>query len=98
MVFGAGGIFLESFRDITQSLAPIDPEEAATLIKSLKIHPVLEGSRGQTPVDITRYAHIISLISQLVCAEPRIVELDLNPLIAGPQGITAVDVRIRLGS
>lgn len=98
VVFGAGGIFLESFRDITQSLAPIDPEEAATQIKSLKIYPVLEGSRGQTPVDIARYAHIISLISQLVCAEPRIAELDLNPLIAGPQGITAVDVRIRLDS
>lgn len=98
VVFGAGGIFLESFHDIAQSLAPIDPDEAVTRIKSLKIHPVLEGSRGQAPVDIAKYAHIISLISQLVCAEPRIVELDLNPLIAGPRSITAVDVRICLDS
>lgn len=98
IVFGAGGIFLESFRDITQALAPIDPAEAETRIKSLKIHTVLKGSRGRAAVDIEKYAHIISLISQLVCIAPRIVELDLNPLIAGAQDITAVDVRIRLGS
>ncbi len=98
VVFGAGGIFLESFRDIAQALAPIDTEEAVSQIKSLKIFPILEGSRGRKPVDIEKFAQIISSVSQLVCLAPRIAELDLNPLIAGPQGITAVDVRIRLDS
>ena len=96
VVFGAGGIFLESFRDITQALAPMHPEEAANLIRSLKIHSVLEGARGRTPVDIAGFAHVVSLISQLVSLEPRIVEIDVNPLIADPENITAVDVRIRL--
>lgn len=98
VVFGAGGIFLESFRDITQALAPIDPDEAVAQIKSLKINTVLKGARGRAAIDLDRYANIISLISQLICIAPRIVELDLNPLIAGPEGITAVDVRIRLDS
>ncbi len=98
VVFGAGGIFLEYFRDITQALAPVDPEEAVTRINSLKINAVLKGARGHAAIDLERYANIISSISQLICVAPRIVELDLNPLMAGPDGITAVDVRIRLDS
>jgi acetyltransferase len=98
VVFGAGGIFLESFRDITQALAPIGTQEAVSKIKSLKISEVLNGARGHAAIDLDGYANIIALISQLICIEPRIVELDLNPLIARPEGITAVDVRIRLDS
>ncbi len=97
VVFGAGGIFLESFRDITQVLAPIHPEEAVNQIRSLKIQSVLEGARGRKPIDINGFSQIISLVSQLVSLEPRIVELDINPLIANPENLTAVDVRIRLG-
>ena len=98
VVFGAGGIFLESFRDITQALAPVDPEEAIARINSLKVNAVLKGARGHAAIDLEGYANIISSISQLICIAPRIAELDLNPLMAGPHGITAVDVRIRLGA
>jgi acetyltransferase len=96
VVFGAGGIYLETFRDVSQALAPIDENEAENRIKSLKINAVLKGARGQAPIDIQKFSEQVSLVSQLACSITRIRELDLNPLIAGPDGITAVDVRIRL--
>ncbi len=98
IVFGAGGIYLESLRDITQALAPIHPKDASKLIEKLKIRKILEGARGSEVIDSDKYAQIISLISQLVVQIPRIAELDLNPLIANSKGITAVDARIRLES
>lgn len=93
---GLGGIFVEALKDIATGLAPLTHPEAERMIRSLRSYQLLTGARGQDPVDIQKYAEIIVRLSTLLRYAPEIAEMDMNPLIAGPKGITTVDARIRL--
>ncbi|MBQ7280242.1 MAG: acetate--CoA ligase family protein [Bacteroidales bacterium] len=94
--FGLGGIFIEVLKDVQSALAPITAEEAKAMLRNLRGYKILEGVRGQEPVNIDLYAEQVARVSALVQAAPEIVEMDLNPLLGNPRYVTAVDARIRI--
>ncbi len=94
--FGLGGIFIEVLKDVQSALAPITAAEAKEMLKNLRGYKILQGVRGQEPVNIDMYADQIARVSALVQAAPEIAEMDLNPLLGNPRYVTAVDARIRL--
>jgi acetyltransferase len=93
---GLGGIFVEVLEDFSSGLAPLTSEEALSMIHSLKSHKIFRGTRGQRGIDEEQFANIIVQLSQMLRFATEIKELDFNPLIATPQGITVVDARIRI--
>lgn len=94
--FGLGGIFIEVLKDVQSALAPITAEEAKQMLTKLRGYKILQGVRGQEPVNIDLYADQVARVSALVQAAPEIVEMDLNPLLGNPRYVTAVDARIRI--
>lgn len=94
--FGLGGIFIEVLKDVQSALAPITADEAKDMLKKLRGYKILEGVRGQDPVNIDLYAEQIARVSALVMAAPEIAEMDLNPLLGNLKAVVAVDARIRL--
>lgn len=93
---GMGGIYVEIFRDVAKSLAPVGKKEALEMIRSLQSYPLFMGARGRTPIGVEAFADIIVALSDLVMAAPEIEEMDINPLIAYGTEIKAVDARIRI--
>lgn len=93
---GLGGIFIEVFKDVKAGLAPIACEEALAMIRSLKSYKILQGIRGQEPVDEIKFAEAVARVSVLVKTAPEIFEMDLNPLLGNREGVVAVDARIRI--
>jgi acetate---CoA ligase (ADP-forming) len=97
LVAGAGGIYTEVLRDVARALAPITPDQAAKMLQSLKIYPILQGFRGQAGVDLKALTAALVNLSRLAVDYPEIRELDLNPVVATPQTCWCVDCRIVLG-
>ena len=93
VTFGIGGILVEVLRDVTFRLAPTTDAEAAEMVESIRAAEVLRGVRGRPPVDRGALADIIQRVSELVTDFPEITEVDLNPVLARPDGATAVDAR-----
>ncbi len=93
---GMGGIFIEVLKDVAYELAPVDKSAAVRMIESLKSYPLLQGVRGQKPIQIDAFAETISRLSALLEVAPEIAELDLNPLLANEKQVIAVDARIRI--
>jgi acetyl coenzyme A synthetase (ADP forming)-like protein len=94
VAFGLGGVLVEVLKDVTFRLAPTSPEEARSMVDGINAHEMLNGVRGSKPVDKDAIAAIISKLSDLVEDFPQFAEVDLNPVLAGPDGATAVDFRI----
>lgn len=98
IVVGMGGIYTEVFKDVARALVPVDMDEASSMLKSLRLFPLLEGARGQRGVHLPSVAALIVALSNMVREHPEIDELDLNPVIATPEGCWAVDCRIVLAA
>ncbi|MDR2824478.1 MAG: acetate--CoA ligase family protein, partial [Prevotellaceae bacterium] len=96
LLFGLGGIFVEVMKDVQTTLAPAGKDEILSLIRKLRGYKILQGVRGQSPVNEQLFAEIVARLSALTQAAPEIAEMDLNPLIATSESITAVDARIRI--
>jgi acyl-CoA synthetase (NDP forming) len=96
VMVGFGGIYVEVLRDTATRLAPVSPAEALQMLDELKMAVLLRGVRGEPPVDRTALAETISRVGQLAVDCPDLVELDLNPLVATPTGVVAVDARATL--
>ncbi len=94
--FGLGGIFIEVLKDVQSALVPITADEAKEMLTKLRGYKILQGVRGQEPVNLDLYADQIARVSALVQAAPEIAEMDLNPLLGNQRYVTAVDARIRL--
>ncbi|CCQ34085.1 acetyl-CoA synthetase (ADP-forming) alpha and beta chains, putative [Halorhabdus tiamatea SARL4B] len=93
VMFGLGGIFVEVLEDATFRVAPVSEPEATEMIDEIDSAPLLRGARGREPVDEAGVVETIQRISQLVTDFPAILELDINPLVATPDGVAAVDIR-----
>jgi len=91
---GLGGIFVEVLRDVSSGLAPLSYEEAYSMIHSLRAYKILKGTRGQQGINERRYAEIIVRLSTLLRFATEIKEIDINPLLADADDVTAVDARI----
>ncbi len=98
MMFGLGGIFVEVMKDVTFYLVPITAEEAMQMLRGTRSYELLEGARGQAPVDLESIAGGLQRISQLAKDYPQIAELDINPFIVGEVGSEAwvADARMTL--
>ncbi len=94
--FGLGGIFIEVLKDVQSALVPICADEAKEALTKLRGYKILQGVRGQQPVNVDVYAEQIARVAALVMAAPEIAEMDLNPLLGNPKNVVAVDARIRI--
>ncbi len=93
---GLGGIFVEVLKDVSSGLAPLSYPEVYSMINSLRGYKILKGTRGQQGINIQRFAEIIVRLSTLLRFATEIKEIDINPLLADAETITAVDARIRI--
>ncbi len=96
VMFGLGGIFVEVMKDVSFRIYPISTEDALEMIDEIKSAKILNGYRGQPPVDKQALADIIVKTAKLLAENEEIESIDLNPVLAYPQGAMAVDVRIIL--
>jgi acetyl coenzyme A synthetase (ADP forming)-like protein len=93
---GAGGTAAEVLKDVVVRITPITEIDAAEMLRSLRIFPLLDGYRGAPRCDLDAVEDLLLRVSALVEAHPEIAELDCNPVVASPQGAVIVDARIRL--
>ena len=91
---GLGGIFVEVLKDVRSGLAPLSYGEAYSMIKSLRGYKILEGTRGQSGINQAKFAEVIVRLSTLLRFATEIKEMDINPLLADEDSVTAVDARI----
>jgi acetyltransferase len=96
LLFGTGGELVEVFKDRALGLPPLNSTLARRMMQESRIYTALKGVRGRKAVDLARLEEILVQLSQLILDHPCIKELDLNPLLAGSQGILALDARVIL--
>ncbi|MCU4799418.1 acetate--CoA ligase family protein [Halobacteria archaeon HArc-gm2] len=96
VLFGLGGIFVEVLEDTTVRVAPVSEPEATAMLDEIDSAPLLRGARGRDRVDESAIVETVQRLSQLVTDFPAILELDINPLVATPDGATAVDLRLTI--
>ncbi len=94
LMLGTGGIFTELLQDTVFRMPPLAAADAMEMIKSLRGVPLLEGYRGQEACDMKAVQDVLMRLSDLVCGNPEIKELDINPLAVYPRGALALDARI----
>jgi acyl-CoA synthetase (NDP forming) len=86
-MFGLGGIFVEVMNDVVLRRCPFDVDVAEQMIRSIKGAPVLLGARGKPPDDIKALAAMLARLSVFAHqAGPRLQSIDLNPVLAMPEG------------
>jgi acyl-CoA synthetase (NDP forming) len=98
VVFGLGGIATEVLGDHAVRLAPLTSTDADDLIHSIRAAPALLGHDGQPGADTGALRGTLLRVSRLADDLPEVAELDLNPVIARPDRVIAVDARIRVTS
>ena len=96
LMFGLGGILVEILKDVSFRIVPLTRRDASAMIREIKGYPILEGYRGQEPVDVADLEELILKVSRFVEQHPEVKELDLNPVFAYGDGAVAVDARIVL--
>jgi acetyltransferase len=96
ILFGAGGQLVEVLRDRALALPPLTSTLARRLMEQTRIFTALQGVRGRAPVDVGALAELLVRFSILVVEQPSIAGLDVNPLIAAPGRLVALDARVLL--
>ena len=94
VLFGSGGVMVEVYRDRALALPPLNTTLAQRLMEQTKIFAALNGVRGRKPVDLSALEQVLVRFSQLVLEQPWIKEIDINPLLATPDHVLALDARI----
>lgn len=98
LMFGLGGIFVETMKDVCFKLAPLSTDDALDMIRFIKGFPILEGTRGEKVADIDKLVEALVKLSQLGSDFLEIEEMDLNPVLAFDKGkgASVVDARIKI--
>jgi len=96
VMVAAGGIHTDVWADRTFLTPPVTPLDAARALRKLRIARILEGDRGSPGADLDAVVAVVYAVARLAEDIPEVAELDLNPVIAGPDGVTCVDARLRL--
>jgi acetyltransferase len=96
VLFGHGGTAVEVIDDKAIGLPPLNIKLAREMIKRTKVYRQLQGYRDHPPAALDAIALALVHLSQLICDFPRIVELDINPLLADENGVIALDARVRV--
>ncbi len=96
LLFGLGGQLVEVFKDRALGLPPLTTTLARRMMERTKIYTALKGVRGRPPVDLAGLERLLVRFSQLVTEQRWIKELDINPLMASPENLLALDARVVL--
>jgi acetyltransferase len=94
ILFGSGGVMVEVYRDHALALPPLNTTLAQRLMEQTKIYSALRGVRGRKPINLTALEGLLVRFSQLVMEQPWIKEIDINPLLATPEQLLALDARV----
>jgi acetyltransferase len=94
LLFGAGGQLVEVNQDRSLGLPPLNATLARRMMERTKIYTALKGVRGRQPINLEALEHLLVRFSQLVADQPWISEIDINPLMASPEALIALDARI----
>jgi acetyltransferase len=94
---GLGGILAEAVRDVSLALAPLAGDEARSILHDGMRSRLLAGSRGRPACDDAPLISGIVAIGELIATAPRVVEIDVNPVIAAGARAVAVDALVILG-
>jgi acetyltransferase len=94
LLFGMGGQLVEVFKDRALALPPLNSTLARRMMERTKIYTALKGVRGRPPVDLAGLEQLLVRFSQLVVEQPWIKEIDINPLLASPERLIALDARV----
>jgi acetyltransferase len=98
ILFGTGGVLVEVFQDRALSLPPLNRTLARRMMERTKIFKALQGVRGQKAIDLNELETILVRFSQLLTDFPDIQEIDINPLLAAPTRLVALDARVLLAA
>ena len=96
ILFGSGGVMVEVYRDRALGLPPLNTTLAQRLMEQTRIFSALKGVRGRRAVDLVTLEGLLVRFSQLVVEQPWIREIDINPLLATPERLLALDARVVL--
>lgn len=96
VLVGSGGVLAEVYEDVAHRLAPTDISEATEAINELTAVRLLDGYRGRPPANKEALAACVVAVGDLLCEHEEIAELDVNPVLATPDGATALDAFVRL--
>ena len=96
LLFGSGGQLVEVYRDRALALPPLNTTLAQRMMEQTRIFKALKGVRGRKPVNLVELEKLLVRFSQLVVEQPWISEIDINPLVASPDRLLALDARIVL--
>ncbi|HSP06166.1 MAG TPA: acetate--CoA ligase family protein [Acidobacteriota bacterium] len=98
MMFGLGGVYVETMKDTVFRISPITESDARTMIQSVKAYPLLKGVRGEQGVDLDFLTEILQRLSQMASDFHFIKEMEINPFMASPrrESCLAVDARMLL--
>jgi acetyltransferase len=98
VMFGLGGIYVETLTDVVFRVPPLTDLEALEMIRQIRGYGLLRGVRGEAPVNVEYLAEILQRFSLLAERLPELAEVEINPLLVFPQAkdFRAVDARVRL--
>ena len=94
LLFGTGGQLVEVFKDRALALPPLNTTLARRMIEQTKVYTALQGVRGRKAIDVAALEELLVRFSHLVAEQPWIKEIDINPLLASPDGLLALDARV----
>jgi acetyltransferase len=94
LMFGAGGQLVEVIKDRALALPPLNTTLARRMLEQTRIYTALKGVRGRKPVDLAALEQLLVRFSRLVVEQPWIQEIDINPLLASPDHLIALDARV----
>jgi acetyltransferase len=96
ILFGSGGQLVEVYKDRALALPPLNTTLAQRLMEQTLVHTALKGVRGRPPVNLQALEALLVRFSQLIVEQPEIAEVDINPLLASPERLLALDARVVL--
>ncbi len=94
ILFGLGGQLVEVFKDRALALPPLNTTLARRMMERTKIYTALKGVRGRKPVDLAALEQLMVAFSRLVVEQRWVKEIDINPLLASPERLIALDARV----
>jgi hypothetical protein len=98
VMVAAGGVDIDIWDDRAFLLPPVTRQDAARALRSLRIWPLLKGHRGRPAADLDGIECLMVSLGQLAVDVSEIAELDLNPVMVGPEHASVVDAKVRVAS
>jgi acetyltransferase len=96
LLFGMGGILVEVFKDRALAIPPLNTTLARRMMERTTIYKALKGVRGRASIDMNGLEQLMVRFSELIVEQRWIKEFDINPLLASPERILALDARVVL--